>query len=186
MLLTPLVLLNMFSVGTVMSESLAEIAKLLPLDSSFTGRTDIWSFALQSLQATVGDRLRLCVLLGQQRDPESAGGQGMGGLRRAQPQRLSRYRARHGPAGAGAADRGGGDQAVARFSGRRRGRQQRPAGDGVAAHLAVRALSVVDGKLLPRPRRSAVVHVPARGVRPALSRRFRARYHVSARWIPVA
>jgi O-antigen ligase len=50
MLLGPLLLLNMLSVGTVMYESLAEIAKALPLDSTFTGRTDIWSFALQSLQ----------------------------------------------------------------------------------------------------------------------------------------
>src|SRR4029078_4007403 len=46
----PLALLNMFSVGAVMSEGLAEIAKLLPLDSSFTGRSDLWAFALQSLQ----------------------------------------------------------------------------------------------------------------------------------------
>jgi len=50
MLLAPLVLLNMLSVGTVMSEGLAEIAKMLPLDSSFTGRTDIWTFAVQALQ----------------------------------------------------------------------------------------------------------------------------------------
>jgi O-antigen ligase len=50
MLLTPLVLLNLFSVGTVMSDGLAEIAKILPLDSSFTGRTDVWTFALQALQ----------------------------------------------------------------------------------------------------------------------------------------
>jgi O-antigen ligase len=50
MLLMPLLLLNMLSVGTVMSESLAEIAKLLPLDTSFTGRTDIWTFAVQALQ----------------------------------------------------------------------------------------------------------------------------------------
>ena len=49
MMLTPLVLLNLLSVGTAMSEGLAEIAKLLPLDSSFTGRLDIWNFALQSL-----------------------------------------------------------------------------------------------------------------------------------------
>ena len=48
-----------------MLEGLAEIAKLLPLDSTFTGRTDIWAFALQSLQARLLDRLRLCVLLGQ-------------------------------------------------------------------------------------------------------------------------
>ena len=46
----PLLLLNMLSIGTVMSETLAQIASLLPLDASFTGRTDIWSFALQSLQ----------------------------------------------------------------------------------------------------------------------------------------
>lgn len=50
LLLTPLVLLNLLSVGTVVNESLAEIAKRLPLDSSFTGRTDIWSFALQAAQ----------------------------------------------------------------------------------------------------------------------------------------
>ena len=50
LLLMPLVLLNLLSVGTVMSDTLAEIAKLLPLDASFTGRTDIWTFAIQSLQ----------------------------------------------------------------------------------------------------------------------------------------
>ena len=50
MLLTPLVALALLGIGTVMSESLAAIAKLLPLDSSFTGRTEIWEFALQSLQ----------------------------------------------------------------------------------------------------------------------------------------
>lgn len=51
MLLTPLVLLNLLSIGTVMSDGLAEIARALPLDTSFTGRTDIWTFALQSLQS---------------------------------------------------------------------------------------------------------------------------------------
>jgi O-antigen ligase len=50
LLLTPLVLLNVLGLGTVMSDTLAEIAKLLPLDASFTGRTDIWTFAIQSLQ----------------------------------------------------------------------------------------------------------------------------------------
>ena len=50
MLLAPLVVLALLGIGTVMSESLAAIARLLPLDSSFTGRTDIWEFALQSLQ----------------------------------------------------------------------------------------------------------------------------------------
>ncbi len=50
MLIGPLVLFNMLSIGTVMNEGLAEIAKMLPLDSSFTGRTDIWTFAMQALQ----------------------------------------------------------------------------------------------------------------------------------------
>jgi len=50
MLLGPLVVLVLLGVGTVMSDGLAEIAKMLPLDSSFTGRTEIWTFALQSLQ----------------------------------------------------------------------------------------------------------------------------------------
>ncbi|MES1148662.1 MAG: O-antigen ligase family protein, partial [Bradyrhizobium guangdongense] len=42
LLLTPLLLLNLFSVVTVMSDSLAAIGKMLPLDSSFSGRTDVW------------------------------------------------------------------------------------------------------------------------------------------------
>jgi O-antigen ligase len=48
--LTPLVLLNVFSVGTVMSDTLAEIVGKLPFDVSFTGRTDVWTFAVQALQ----------------------------------------------------------------------------------------------------------------------------------------
>ena len=50
MMLAPLVILTLLSIGTVMSDGLAEIAKLLPLDTSFTGRTDIWAFSLQALQ----------------------------------------------------------------------------------------------------------------------------------------
>jgi O-antigen ligase len=49
-LLTPLVLLNVFTVGTVMSDTLAGIVDRLPFDTSFTGRTDVWTFAIQSLQ----------------------------------------------------------------------------------------------------------------------------------------
>jgi O-antigen ligase len=50
LLLTPLLILSLFTIGTVMSDRLADIAKLLPIDTSFTGRTDIWTFAIQSLQ----------------------------------------------------------------------------------------------------------------------------------------
>jgi O-antigen ligase len=48
--LTPLVLLNVFSVGTVMSDTLADIVKRLPFDTSFTGRTDVWTFAVEALR----------------------------------------------------------------------------------------------------------------------------------------
>jgi len=50
MLLTPLLTLNLFSVGTVLFASVAELAQKLPLDTSFTGRADIWSFAVESLR----------------------------------------------------------------------------------------------------------------------------------------
>ncbi|MEA2837498.1 MAG: hypothetical protein QOD89_2048 [Bradyrhizobium sp.] len=48
--LTPLLTLNLLSVGTVISDGLENIAKMLPFDTTFTGRTDIWTFALQALQ----------------------------------------------------------------------------------------------------------------------------------------
>jgi O-antigen ligase len=43
---SPLVAMNLFGVGSVLWPFLADYSGLLPLDSSFTGRTDVWSFAL--------------------------------------------------------------------------------------------------------------------------------------------
>jgi O-antigen ligase len=51
MLLTPLLVLNAVGIGSVMSDKLAAIAAMLPLDTSFTGRTDIWTFGLQATQS---------------------------------------------------------------------------------------------------------------------------------------
>jgi O-antigen ligase len=48
--LTPLLALNLLSVGTVMSDGLENVARMLPFDTTFTGRTDIWTFAFQALQ----------------------------------------------------------------------------------------------------------------------------------------
>ncbi|HEX9471051.1 MAG TPA: O-antigen ligase [Bradyrhizobium sp.] len=45
----PLLCLNLLTVGSVFSERLAAVAKLLPFDATFTGRTDIWEFAISSL-----------------------------------------------------------------------------------------------------------------------------------------
>ncbi len=47
--LLPLLCLNLLTVGSVFSERLAAVAKLLPFDATFTGRTDIWEFAISSL-----------------------------------------------------------------------------------------------------------------------------------------
>jgi O-antigen ligase len=45
----PLVCLNLLTVGSVFSERLSGFVKLLPFDATFTGRTDIWEFAMSSL-----------------------------------------------------------------------------------------------------------------------------------------
>jgi O-antigen ligase len=50
-LLGPLLILNLLSVGTVISPALAAIAHMLPIDTTFTGRIDIWTFAVQALQS---------------------------------------------------------------------------------------------------------------------------------------
>jgi O-antigen ligase len=44
----PLVILNLLTVGSVASESLAALTTQLPVDPSFTGRTDIWELALSA------------------------------------------------------------------------------------------------------------------------------------------
>jgi O-antigen ligase len=49
-LLMPLVVLNLMGIGSVVSENLAAISRALPLDTSFTHRTDIWTFGLQAAQ----------------------------------------------------------------------------------------------------------------------------------------
>jgi O-antigen ligase len=49
-LLMPLVMLNLLGIGSVLSENLAVISKALPLDTSFTHRTDIWTFGLQAAE----------------------------------------------------------------------------------------------------------------------------------------
>ncbi len=45
----PIVLLNVFTVGTVLSDALATIVATLPIDATFTGRTEIWRFAVQMI-----------------------------------------------------------------------------------------------------------------------------------------
>ena len=47
--LTPLVALNALGVGSIIVPELGAIAASLPLDTTFTGRTDIWSFAVQRI-----------------------------------------------------------------------------------------------------------------------------------------
>lgn len=49
--LVPVLLLNLFTVGTVMSDALASIVAALPIDPTFTGRTDIWRFSIETIAA---------------------------------------------------------------------------------------------------------------------------------------
>ena len=50
-LLGPLLVLNMLSVGTVVSPTLAAIAEMLPIDTTFTGRVVLWTVAIRSRQS---------------------------------------------------------------------------------------------------------------------------------------
>ena len=43
---TPLLIVNLLTVGSVFSDGFANLTKQLPIDSTFTGRTDVWEFAL--------------------------------------------------------------------------------------------------------------------------------------------
>ncbi|WP_128929122.1 O-antigen ligase family protein [Bradyrhizobium guangxiense] len=45
----PLVVMNLLTVGSVLSPALGAMTRLLPLDPTFTGRSDIWEFALAAV-----------------------------------------------------------------------------------------------------------------------------------------
>ncbi|MBR0702365.1 O-antigen ligase family protein [Bradyrhizobium diazoefficiens] len=45
----PLVVMNLLTVGSVMSPALGALTRLLPLDPTFTGRSAIWEFALAAV-----------------------------------------------------------------------------------------------------------------------------------------
>ena len=45
----PLIVLNLLGIGTVVSPSLHAISGLLPFDTSFTGRDEVWGFAFDSI-----------------------------------------------------------------------------------------------------------------------------------------
>jgi O-antigen ligase len=46
----PLLIMNFLTVGSVISETAANLVKRLPFDSSYTGRTEIWEFALAAFR----------------------------------------------------------------------------------------------------------------------------------------
>ncbi|MBR0776274.1 O-antigen ligase family protein [Bradyrhizobium diazoefficiens] len=45
----PLIVMNLLTVGSVMSPALGTITRMLPVDPTFTGRSDIWEFALAAV-----------------------------------------------------------------------------------------------------------------------------------------
>lgn len=46
----PLLAFNLLTVGSITSEALANITRLLPVDPTFTGRSDVWEFALAAFR----------------------------------------------------------------------------------------------------------------------------------------
>jgi O-antigen ligase len=48
--LAPLLVANLLTVGSVMSDELAKLTRLLPVDPTFTGRNDVWEFALAAVR----------------------------------------------------------------------------------------------------------------------------------------
>ena len=48
LVLAPVVMLNLIGVGSVLMPAIGTLVRALPIDSTFTGRTDVWSFALDS------------------------------------------------------------------------------------------------------------------------------------------
>jgi O-antigen ligase len=49
MCFVPLIVMNLLTVGSVLSPALGAVTRLLPLDPTFTGRSDIWQFALAAV-----------------------------------------------------------------------------------------------------------------------------------------
>lgn len=45
----PLIVMNLLTVGSVLSPALGTMTRMLPLDPTFTGRSDIWQFALAAV-----------------------------------------------------------------------------------------------------------------------------------------
>jgi O-antigen ligase len=45
----PLIIMNLLTVGSAASPGLAAITRVLPVDPTFTGRSDIWEFALSAV-----------------------------------------------------------------------------------------------------------------------------------------
>ena len=45
----PLITMNLLSVGTIISPTLAELSRFLPFDTTFTGRNEVWKFAVASI-----------------------------------------------------------------------------------------------------------------------------------------
>lgn len=45
----PLIVMNLLTVGSVMSPALGSVTRMLPVDPTFTGRSDIWEFALTAV-----------------------------------------------------------------------------------------------------------------------------------------
>ena len=80
--LGPLVLLNLLTVGTVYLESLKRLVEHLPIDQTFTGRTQIWAFVAEHIaeRPFFGQGLRAFWYTNTVVDAEAAGNEWIAGV----------------------------------------------------------------------------------------------------------
>ena len=100
----PLIVMNLLTVGSVLSPALGALTRLLPLDPTFTGRSAIWEFALAAVAEKPMIGHGYAAFWDDVTARQTAQGVRMGDVRRAQPQQLSRPRGHHRLAGAVAGD----------------------------------------------------------------------------------
>ena len=167
----PLLCLNLLTVGSVLNERLSALTKLLPLDTSFTGRTNIWDFAISSLKlrpwlgygfaAFWGTNSIQGLVQDSQIEWAASAAHSHNGPRQRPYDGDSRSCLDHGDFR---------DRAAAKFLGCDRTRTSRTARKTLSSDMAVRDISFFDGEFSARPRRYDLVHLPGRRLRTALHR----------------
>ncbi len=172
----PLALIGFLTVGSITSEAARALLSALPIDVTFTGRTEIWSFAIDALAAHPwkGQGFEAfwysdAVRFGAEDFDQVDGRCGH------QPQQLRGSRPHHRAARIGAGGAGLPGRAVAGFPPQARHRAERGICPVLPGAVAVLALSRHVRGVLSQPREPDVVRLRHGGLRAAVHRPLRGR-----------